>query len=138
MEINPNFWIALLQLGKTYERLGRYEEALEAFRKAKEPGVTTEALSLLGYTSAVSGRRGEAERALRELATISERSYVPPYNVATAHHGLGNSDEALRWLERAYEERDANMILLGVEPRWDSLRDNPRFMSLLERMGLRR
>jgi DNA-binding winged helix-turn-helix (wHTH) protein/TolB-like protein/Flp pilus assembly protein TadD len=137
-EINPHFWIALIQLGKTYEQLGRYEEAYEAFRRAKEAGVTTEALSLTGYTSAVSGRRSEAERALRELAAVNERSYVPPYNVALIHHGLGNSDEALRWLERAYEERDAHMVLLGVEPRWDSLRDNRRFMNLLERMDLRR
>src|SRR4029434_10214658 len=106
-EINPHFWIALIMLGKTYERLGRYEEALEAFRRAREAGVTTEALSLTGFTSAISGRRGEAERALRELAAVNERSYVPPYNVALIHHGLGNSDEALRWLERVYEERDA-------------------------------
>jgi adenylate cyclase len=138
LEINPDFWIALIQLGKTFERLGRYEEALEAFRRARESRVTTEALSLTGYTYAVSGRRGEAERALRELATISEQSYVPPYNMALVHLGLGNTDEALRLLERGYDERDAHMVLLGAEPKWDSLRSDPRFIRLLERTGLLR
>ena len=138
LEINPNFWIGLIQLGKTYERLSRYEEALEAFRRARQSGVTTEALSLIGHTYAVSGRRGEAERILRELATIGEQSYVPPYNVALVHLGLGNRDEALRLLGKGYDERDAHMVLLGAEPKWDSLRADPRFMKLLERMGLLR
>jgi DNA-binding winged helix-turn-helix (wHTH) protein/TolB-like protein/Flp pilus assembly protein TadD len=136
LEINPNFWLAQLQLGRSYEREGRYEEALEAFRKAREAGGTTEAISLSGYTYAVSGRREEAERTLRELKAISEQSYVPPYNVALVNHGLGDSDEVLRWLERAYDERDAHMVLLGVDPKWDALRSDPRFVSLARRMNL--
>jgi tetratricopeptide (TPR) repeat protein len=138
LEINPSFWVTQLQLGRSYERLGRYEEALEAFRKARESGGTTETLSLIGYTYAVSGRRQEAERALRELTAIGELGYVPPYNVALVHHGLGNTGEALRWLERSYEERDAHMVLLGTDPKWGSLHDTPRFRSLLEVTGLSR
>ncbi|MEJ7713595.1 MAG: tetratricopeptide repeat protein [Pyrinomonadaceae bacterium] len=138
LELNPNFWVAQLQLGRSYERVGRYEEALEALRRARESGGTTEALSLSGYTYAVSGRREEAERTLRELRAISEQRYVPPYNVALVHYGLGNSDETLRWLERACEERDVHMVLLGVDPKWDALRDKPRFINLLARMKLLR
>jgi DNA-binding winged helix-turn-helix (wHTH) protein/TolB-like protein/tetratricopeptide (TPR) repeat protein len=138
LEINPNSWIGWLQLGRSDERLGRYDEALEAFRKATESGGTTEALSLAGYTYAVSGRREDAERSLREMAAISKRSYLPPYNVALVHLGLGRTDEALRWLERAYEEKDAHLVLLGVEPKWSSLRGTAGYLKLLERMGLLR
>ena len=139
LEIVPNFWIAQIMLGKSYERAGRYDEALEALRKAAETsGGTTEAMSLSGYTYAVSGRRAEAERALGELRAISDQRYVPPYNVALIYHGLGDADETIKWLERAYDERDVHMVFLGVDPKWDALRNDPRFVGLLQRMNLYR
>lgn len=135
--IEPNFWLGQLVLGKNYERVGRYAEALEAFRKAQEaPSDLTEAISLSGFTYAVSGRLGEAERMLRQLKAISKQRYVPPYNIALVYHGLGNSDETLRLLERAYEERDVRMVFLGVEPKWDTLRSDARFIKLMKRMNL--
>jgi len=136
LEINPEFWLSLLMLGRSYERMGSYEEALAAFRRAGEIGGTTEPLSLSGYTYAVSGRKAEAERTLHELMTRGERSYVPPYNVALVYHGLGDTDAALKWLERAYEEHDVRLIFLGVEPKWDGLRADPRFADLIKRVGL--
>ena len=137
LEIDPNFWLGHLVLGKNYEREGRYEEALEAFRKAQSAsGNLTEAISLIGYTYAVSGRRAEAERELRELKTISKQRYVPPYNIALVYDGLGNSVETLRFLERAYEEKDVHMVFLGVDPKWDNLRSDPRFIGLMKRMHL--
>ena len=135
LQVNPNFWIAHIQLGRSLAQVGRYDEALEAFRKARETGGTTQTLSLAGYTYAVSGRRGEAERVLREMSTLGEKSYVPPYNLALVHHGLGNTDEALRWLEKAYVDRDTHMIMLAADPKWDSLRADPRFADLIKRMG---
>jgi DNA-binding winged helix-turn-helix (wHTH) protein/TolB-like protein/Flp pilus assembly protein TadD len=136
LKIHPNFWVAHLQLGRSYEQVGRYEEALQAFRRAREVGGTMETLSLSGYTHAVAGRRDEAVRILGELKTYSEQRYVPPYYMALIHHGLGNSGEALRWLEKAYEERDARMVLIGVDPKWDALRNDPQFAAILKRMGL--
>ena len=135
LEINPDFWIALLHLGKSFERMERYDEALAAFRKAAETG-PTETLSLTGFTYAVSGRKQDGDRILRELVAKRERSYVPPYNLAMLYNGLGNTDEALNWLERAYEERDPHLVFLGAEPSWDSLRADPRYTDLMKRMAL--
>lgn len=121
-------------MGKNYERMGRYAEALEAFRKAGEfSGGTTEPLSLAGYTYAVAGQKTEAERILRELQEMPRHRYVPPYNVALVYHGLGDSVEALDWLEKACEENDVHMVFLAVDPKWDTLRNDPRFNSLLGR-----
>jgi len=137
LEIEPNFWIGQLLLGKSYEQMGQYEESLVAFRKTSEfAGSTSVAISLSGYAYAVSGRREKAERALRELRAISAERYVPPYNLALVYHGLGDTTEAVRWLERGYNERDVRMVFLGVDPLWDSLRSDPRFTGLLERMKL--
>jgi tetratricopeptide (TPR) repeat protein len=137
LEIEPNFWIGQLMLGTVYEHEGRYDEALEAFRKAKEfSGGVTQGTSLIAYTYAVSGHRQQAGRVLHELKSISQQRYVPPYNIAMVYHGLRNSDETLRWLEKAYEERDVHLVFLGVDPRWDALRSNPGFIGLLKRINL--
>ncbi len=73
---------------------------------------------------------------MHELLAISKDRYVPPYNIALVYQGLGNTPETVRWLEKAYEEKDVRMIWLGVDPKWDTLRSDPRFISILKRMGL--
>lgn len=136
LESHPTFWIALLHRARLYERDGRYEEALAAFSKAKESGGSWTAVALSGFTQAASGQRQAAERTLSEMRIAAERTYVPPYNFALVYQGLRDTDNALRWLERAYEDRDVRMVFLGVEPAWDSLREHPRFIGLLKRMNL--
>lgn len=70
-----------------------------------------------------------------ELKSISHGNYVPRYNMAMVYNGLGNSAEALRWLERAYEERDVHLVYVAVDPKWDGLRKDPAFAGLLQRMN---
>jgi serine/threonine-protein kinase len=139
LKIAPTFWITQIVLGKAYERTGRYSEAIEAFLKARQnsdPDGPTAAISLTAFTYAISGRRREARRLLHELQVTSKTRYVPPYNIALVYHGLGNSNEALIWLENGYKERDVHMVFLGVEPKWDTLRGDPRFIALMRRMNL--
>ena len=69
--------------------------------------------------------------ALREAAT---RSHVPSYYFALVHAGLGDRDQALRWLERAYEERSTVVAYLLIDPRLAPLRDDPRFLALARRL----
>jgi DNA-binding winged helix-turn-helix (wHTH) protein/TolB-like protein/Flp pilus assembly protein TadD len=141
LKIDPTFWITQIVLGKNYERDGRYDDALEAFQKARRfSGGTTAAISLTGFTYAVSGHPAEARRLLHQLEimskTASTTTYVPPYNIALIYHGLGNSDEAFVWLNNAYKERDVHMVFLGVEPKWDTLRGDQRFINIMKRMNL--
>lgn len=135
LEMDSRFWVAHICLAKTYERLGRYPEALESCDKAWEfSGGNTEALSLGGYIYAISAQPPEAKAKIRELEEQKLKRYVPPYNLALVFAGLGQSDTALGWLEQALEDRDVHMTFL-LDHKWDRLRSDPRFTVIAERCG---
>jgi serine/threonine-protein kinase len=137
LELDPNFWITHLILGKVYTQQRKYAEAILEFTKAKELSRgNSEAIGSIGYVAALMGDKAKAQAVLEELKTLSYEHYIPPVNIALVYNGLGNRDEALSLLERAYEERDVRLTLLKVDPRWDSLRNNPRFVAMLKRIGL--
>ena len=73
---------------------------------------------------------------LEELIAMSARRYVPPHNIALVYQGLGEVDEALAWLERAFQERDVRLSFLKINPNWDRLRPHPRFKAILRGMNL--
>jgi tetratricopeptide (TPR) repeat protein len=130
--------VAHIVSAKIYQFLGRYDEALIAAKKASQFSASgnTEAMSLIGYTYALMGRRPEAEKILQELQGLAADKFVPPYNLATLFLGLGDTEKALDWLEKGYQERDVHMVFLNVEPKWDSLRSAPQLLSLLRRIAL--
>lgn len=72
------------------------------------------------------------------LEAIATERYMPPYAVALVHAGLGDTERALGWLERAFTERDVHLIFLVVDPKWESCASDPRFQRLVERCGFRR
>jgi len=81
--------------------------------------------------------RKEAERArkiLEELRQRSRQSYVSPYYFGDLNAALGEKDEAFRWFERAYQERATPLAWMRIDPRFDPLRDDPRFQSLMHRI----
>jgi DNA-binding SARP family transcriptional activator/Tfp pilus assembly protein PilF len=137
IELEPNFYRQHLWLGWAYEQKRMYEEALAEFRKARTLSEDdTEALASLGCVFALSGETGAASSVLAELVELSPRKYVSPYNMALLHLRLGERDKAFEWLYRAYRERAEWMIYLGVDPRFDDLRADPRFAWVLRRIGL--
>ena len=73
---------------------------------------------------------------LDKLLKMSKEGFVPPYHIALIYNGLGETDKAFEWLEKAYAERDPKMAFLKVEPKWNNLRSDPRFIDLLKRMNL--
>jgi serine/threonine-protein kinase len=123
-------------LGWTYAQKGKYAEAIAEFQKAQLLDDNPEFLGGIGYVYAVSGRKADAQHVLDELAKQSERRHVSPCLMAFIHAGLGQTDPAFRWLEKAYEERSAWLVYAKVDPKYENLRSDPRFVNLLRRVGL--
>jgi tetratricopeptide (TPR) repeat protein len=90
---------------------------------------------MLGHAYAAAGRIAEARNSLEMLRALAKSQYVLPYGFAMIHTGLGEYDEAIEWLEKAYDERNLWMPFLQVEPRFDPLRSDPRFQDLVRRMN---
>ncbi|MGE3527743.1 MAG: hypothetical protein AB7I33_17630, partial [Gemmatimonadales bacterium] len=88
----------------------------------------------LAHALAIAGRTREARALLAELRTTASRSYVPAYSFAVVYAGLGERDQALRSLERAYQERSTVLAYLLIDPRLGPLRDEPRFLTLARRL----
>jgi serine/threonine protein kinase/tetratricopeptide (TPR) repeat protein len=137
LEIDPRFAMAHFFLGQAEAALGRGAEAVAAIEAALalSPGAA-EMEAALGQAYAVAGRAEEAREVLAGLVRRGEKSYVSPALVANVHAALGEREEALTWLERACEERAADLAWIGVRPIFDGLREEPRFQTLLERLGL--
>jgi serine/threonine protein kinase/tetratricopeptide (TPR) repeat protein len=135
-ELDPNLWLAHLFASSAYIEKGMFAEAVFEARKARElNGASSEPIALLGYALAKSGKQAEARGLLEELLKLSTQRYISPGNIALIYNGLGERDETLAWLERGYKERDPKMVSLKVEPKWNNLRDDPRFQDLLRRVG---
>lgn len=129
--------VALSRLGWSYVQKGMFEEAIRNMERAVTILPQLPELSwMLGHAYAVAGRASEARKVLDDLHRLAEERYVLPYGFALIHVGLGEYDEALQWLEKAYEERNSWMPFIGGEPRLDPLRPDPRFQDLLRRMNL--
>jgi serine/threonine protein kinase/Flp pilus assembly protein TadD len=138
LEIDPNFWIAHNNLGRAYIRQGRYDEAIAELNRAKElSGGSTETFMQLGYALAKSGKRKQAQATLEELKSFAVEHYVPAYGFAMIHNGLGEKDEALKYLEKSFQEREVQITFIKIDTRWDDLRAEPRFQALLQGVGLK-
>lgn len=120
--------------------LGDFPAAINAIRRGLSLHERQDLRGLLGYVYARAGEREKADDVLRELARLP---YAQPYWVARIHAGLGNTNQALTWLEKAYEDRsellvqvDIGMGGLRLDEAWDNLQAEPRFQELLRQTGL--
>lgn len=115
---------------------GRYDEALIEAKKTFSLLGRPEVVEAMDSGYGESGYRGAMHSAAERLAERSEREYVPQTMVARLYAHAREEDQAIHWLERAYEERDTFLVQLGGEPDWDDLRADSRFRDLLARIGL--
>jgi DNA-binding winged helix-turn-helix (wHTH) protein/TolB-like protein/Flp pilus assembly protein TadD len=136
-EINPNFWIAHVMLARIYIRQGRLTDALaEADHARAGSQGNSEARSLAGYVYAKLGQTDEALRSIDDLrVAYASSGFTPAYNIALVYNALGRQNDALDWLEKAVEQHDVRLILLKVEGKWDNLRSEPRFETIMRRLN---
>lgn len=131
-ELDPTFALTSLWAGQTLEQAGRLAEAETRLRRAVElsnGGMMQRAA--LARTLAVAGKTEEARQI---LATVEQARVVPSFDVAKVHLALGRRADALRWLERAFEERSHAMAFLRVDPQLAGLRGDPAFEALAARV----
>jgi TolB-like protein/Flp pilus assembly protein TadD len=132
VDMDPNFAIAHLELGQAFVQKHSYNEAIAEFKKAIElSGGSIPCASNLAYAYAISNKRNEAVKILNDLKTRSTRNAS---EIALIYVGLGENDQAMKWLGKAYEEHFNPSILL--RPAFDPLRSDPRFQNLVHRIGL--
>jgi DNA-binding winged helix-turn-helix (wHTH) protein/TolB-like protein/Flp pilus assembly protein TadD len=136
IELDRSHAAAYVFLGQAYDLKGSYAEAIAAYQKAIDLSQrTTNIMGLLGHAYAVSGRRDEALKIVKELKEVSADKSVSPYDLAIVYTGLGDKDNAINQLNRAYEERAGWIIAIKVEPMFDPLRSDPRFADLQRRLN---
>ena len=124
-------------LGAAYERKGQLAEALAAYRTAAGmQGEQRRALPALGYLLARIGQPDEARSLLGQLLAMNANLRNCAFQIAIVYAGLGESDKALDWLETAVRTRQAAVPLTGLEYRFRSLRQSPRFRALIRQIGL--
>lgn len=136
-ELEPNSLWPHFFCGLAYEQRGLYADAIRQLGRAHELSeATTFALAGQAHASGLALDRAAAAGIRRKFEERSEGEYVPPYDMAIVHLGLDDSERALDFLEKAYEECSSWMAYLNVEPRLDPLRRHPRFVDLIRRVGL--
>jgi TolB-like protein/DNA-binding winged helix-turn-helix (wHTH) protein/Flp pilus assembly protein TadD len=129
---DPDHWI----LGLALIANGQPDEAITVLEKALGTDQNPAVMGVLVRAYAHAGRRREALRLVDELKRRQQTSYVAAAPFVNAYLGLGDNEQALAWLERAYEEQSNMLQLIKVHPYFDPLRSEPRFVDLVHRVGL--
>jgi TolB-like protein/DNA-binding winged helix-turn-helix (wHTH) protein/tetratricopeptide (TPR) repeat protein len=126
-------------LASIFLQTGRTSEAVEELQEnaAATHHQTLLELMYLGHALGVTGAPEEGRKILGEMQALSHTRYVPPDYIALVYEGLGNRDQALKWYEKAVEDRSVNVWGLP-DQRLDPIRADPRFQKLMRRMGLPR
>ena len=137
---NPRAWGAYLQMGLAEGGKGNYDAAVKAFENALAITGDKTMIGLVaaaGHAYGRAGKHAEARQSLqRVLDEYRSRPYTSPMFVARVYQGLGETDKVFEFLEKGYEYRDPNMLWLKCDPRFDSVRRDSRYISLMRRMNL--
>jgi TolB-like protein len=137
LQLDSSHFMLHFILGRSLMRLGAHAEAIGHFESASTSGADMPLMdAALGLAYAVTGRLGDAARLAEKFKASAGKRYIPPTYVGMLYAGLGNTNEALVWLERAFEERADGITWLNVDPMLDAVRSEPRFQDLLRRIGL--
>jgi len=136
-EMDPSFYRIGDWMELAYERKGLFDKALEAHLKALTArGEGPETTAVLKEAYAVSGWKGFWRKRLELMKAEAGKRALPTFTLARIYARLGDDDQALGWLQKAYDKHSDYLVLLKVDPLFDSLRSDPRFAELMRKIGL--
>jgi serine/threonine protein kinase/predicted Zn-dependent protease len=136
-ELHPNFTYTHLYLACTYSFVNKHEEAIKSMQKAKMLSDSPKSDAFLGYVYARAGKKDQALQMLDSLLKLPDQTLVQhACSMAFLYIALRYNDQAFYWLEKAYQQRDYELIHLKIDPVFDPVRSDPRFIELLKKMGL--
>jgi TolB-like protein/Tfp pilus assembly protein PilF len=137
LELEPNYIIAYYWLGRVYEVQGVHDLSVEAYLKSRGSSPSQqETTAALKDVYEKHGWKGFSQMELEGAKSRAERSHFEPYYMVLLHLRNGNKEQALQWLEKAYESRSSWIPTITYDPLLDSLRSDPRFQELVRRAGL--
>jgi tetratricopeptide (TPR) repeat protein len=136
LEMDPDYTTARYNLAEAYKYKGMYKEAIAEMQKVIEAEGTADlgTLAILGSMYAASGNRAEAEKLLVKIK--STKQPISSVDLANLYTALGDKEQAIASLQKAYEDRDNQLIQIKALRDFDLLRSDPRFQDLLRRIGL--
>jgi tetratricopeptide (TPR) repeat protein len=138
IELNPHFPHAYFILSLVQESLGDSEEALSALLRASQLAPKSpRMIAALGRAQALAGRHDDAVQSLAELDELARTRFVSEWERAMIFLAMKDIDRCVEQLFLAHRDRFFDLTLLGVDPRFDSLRNDRRFKALLQQAGLR-
>jgi eukaryotic-like serine/threonine-protein kinase len=135
IELQPDFFQAHSWLALIYVQMGRLPEAVVEAQKGAQVSDSALAKGFLGYVYAAAGKERQARKVVEGLIANIKTRFVCPYEIGTTYLTLGQKDEAFTWFEKAYEERSICIYGMKFDPRLDSIRSDPRYQSLIHRVG---
>jgi serine/threonine protein kinase/TolA-binding protein len=136
IEMDPSFPLQYFWLGRVYLQKGKLRQAIEMFEKgANFPTISTNVLGGLGYAYATAGRISDAKKILRQMNDLSKERYVDHYFIAYIHMGLEDIGKVFEHLEKGFEAGDMYLLFLQIDPIFEELHDDPRYKTILKKMG---
>ena len=136
--LDPNDWFQHFNLGVGYEATGRVQEAISEYQKARAISGNSRSAVALAHAYSAAGKKAEAEKILHDLERKLKDTSASPYTMASIYAGLGENDKAFEFLEKAYSEKSFEVLgSLQSDLVLENLRSDPRFQTLLRRIGLK-
>lgn len=137
LEMDPKFPPGHFWLGRIYTSQGKFDEAEQEFQKMDSLRKWTPAMAAMGFLYGLWNKPEKAEAVVQEFDALArEGKYASSYAYAAIYAGLKDKERTFAYLDKAYAERSHWLLWLNNDPRFDGVRQEPRFKELVHKVGL--